>query len=131
MPPMPPEPLMDQQCFHLFQIDFGFGDVCAWLIARQRRPAVCRRLLAQHVADLAAAIALADVFAFAPIIHETIFVQAADRHPDNALTVRQNDAFLSHEVGQVATDRFAHAFFVAGLVLIALSGAATNPRAGR
>jgi len=40
MPPMPPEPLMDQQCFHLFQIDFGFGDVCAWLIARLARAAL-------------------------------------------------------------------------------------------
>ncbi|MNV87808.1 hypothetical protein D3C71_1819630 [compost metagenome] len=116
--------IMKQNLLQVLDIDLGLHEILARLIARLvslAGAAALRGLPAQHIADLAVPIALADMLLLAVIVNNPVFVKTADRHFHNLLAIRHDDILFRHQIGQVALDRFPDFLLVALLILVSFA----------
>lgn len=115
--------LLEQHRLQLLHRDLGFVIILAGLIAGAVSLAglAVRRIAAEHVPDLAVAVSLADVLGFVVVIPEPVLVEAADRHLQNLLAVRHDDALLGDEIGEVLPQSVSNLLLVAALVLVPLA----------
>jgi hypothetical protein len=116
--------VLEDQRRQLVDADLGFVVVDAGLLASALAlawPTLRVAGPADHVADLRATLALADMLLLAVVVAEAILVERADRHPDDLLPVRGDDRLLADDAVQITADRLLDLSIMAGLIGRALA----------